>query len=131
VPSFAREFESVAQSISKYFLTRPKRLGILPSLLILIIIAGEELVYMKISEQTLKMINQLPRDMRSKVDRVVRTHVQACMKTGSPVENFDRLLIEAVEIVKLEERAPETRLEYSAEWEPHRHYDQYISPREL
>jgi len=86
---------------------------------------------MKISEQTLKMINQLPRDMRTKVDRVVRTHVQACMKTGSPVENFDRLLIEAVEIVKLEERAPETRLEYSAEWEPHRHYDQYISPREL
>jgi hypothetical protein len=86
---------------------------------------------MKISEQTLKMINQLPREMRTKVDRVVRTHVQACMKTGSPVENIDRLLIEAVEIVKLEERSPETRLEYSAEWEPYRHYDQYISPREL
>ncbi|MGH9837676.1 MAG: hypothetical protein ACREEM_02705 [Blastocatellia bacterium] len=86
---------------------------------------------MKISEQTLRMINQLPPDTKTKVDKVVRTHVQACMKTGSPVENFDRLLIEAVEIVKLEERNPETRLEYSAEWEPFRHYDQYISPREL
>ncbi len=86
---------------------------------------------MKISEQTLRMINQLPPDTKIKVDKVVRTHVQACMKTGSPVENFDRLLIEAVEIVKLEERNPETRLEYSAEWEPFRHYDQYISPREL
>jgi hypothetical protein len=86
---------------------------------------------MKISEQTIRMINQLPPDTKIKVDKVVRTHVQACMKTGSPVENFDRLLIEAVEIVKLEERNPETRLEYSAEWEPFRHYDQYISPREL
>jgi hypothetical protein len=86
---------------------------------------------MKISEQTIKMINQLPPDTRIKVDKVVRTHVLACMKTGSPVENFDRLLIEAVEIVKLEERSPETRLDYSSEWEPYRHYDQYISPREL
>ena len=86
---------------------------------------------MKISDQTLKMINQLSPDTRSKVDKVVRTHVQACLRTGSPVENFDRLLIEAVEIVRLEERVPEMRLEYSAEWEPYRHYDQYISPREL
>jgi len=86
---------------------------------------------MKISEQTIKMINQLPPDTRVKVDKVVRTHVAACIKTGSPVENFDRLLIEAVEIVRLEERSPETRLEYSPEWEPFRHYDQYSSPRDL
>jgi hypothetical protein len=91
--------------------------------------AGEE--HMKISDQTLKMINQLTPNMRVKVDKVIRTHVAACMKTGSPIENLDRLFIEAVEIVKLEERAPETRLEYSAEWEPYRHYDQYSSPREL
>ena len=35
------------------------------------------------------------------------------------------------QIVKLEERCPETRLEYSAEWEPFRRYDQYLSPRDL
>ncbi len=86
---------------------------------------------MKISDQTLKMISQLTPSIKVKVDKVIRTHVAACMRTGSPIENLDRLFIEAVEIVKLEERAPETRLEYSAEWEPYRHYDQYSSPREL
>lgn len=86
---------------------------------------------MKISDQTLKMINQLAPSFRVKVDKVIRTHVAACMRTGSPIENLDRLFIEAVEIVRLEERAPETRLEYSSEWEPYRHYDQYSSPREL
>jgi hypothetical protein len=86
---------------------------------------------MKISEQTLKMINQLPQDTRVKVDQVIRTHVAACRRTGSPIENLDRLFIEAVEIVKLEERCPETRLEYSSEWEPFRRYEQYASPRDL
>jgi hypothetical protein len=86
---------------------------------------------MKVSEQTLRMINQLPSDTRVKVDQVIRTHVAACRRTGSPIENLDRLFIEAVEIVKLEERCPETRLEYSPEWEPLRRYDQYLSPRDL
>lgn len=86
---------------------------------------------MKISDQTLKMINQLTPGIRRKVDIVIRTHVAACMKTGSPIENLDRLFIEAVEIVKLEERCPEMRVEYSAEWEPLRRYEQYRSPRDL
>jgi hypothetical protein len=90
---------------------------------------GEE--DMKISDQTLKMINQLPQATRTKVDQVIRTHVAACRKTGSPIENLDRLFIEAVEIVKLEERCPETRFEFSSEWEPLRRYDQYLSPRDL
>jgi len=86
---------------------------------------------MKISDQTLKMISQLTPAIRVKVDKVIRTHVAACMKTGSPIENLDRLFIEAVEIVRLEERCPETRYEFNPEWEPYRHYDQYSSPREL
>lgn len=87
--------------------------------------------FMKISDQTLKMINQLPQATRAKVDQIIRTHVAACRRTGSPIENLDRLFIEAVEIVKLEERRPETKLEYSSEWEPFRRYDQYLSPRDL
>lgn len=86
---------------------------------------------MKISEQVLTMIRQLPAEIRSKVDRVVHRHVSACLKSGSPIESFERLLIEAVEVVKLEERAPETRFEFSREVEPHRSYEQYISPRDL
>ncbi|MBL8169502.1 MAG: hypothetical protein JNJ50_15200 [Acidobacteria bacterium] len=86
---------------------------------------------MKISEQTLRMINQLPKDTRTKVDQVIRTHVAACVKNGSPIESLERLFIEAVEIVKLEERNPDMRFEYSSEWEPFRRYDQYSSPRDL
>ena len=54
---------------------------------------------MKISEQTLRMINQLPKDTRTKVDQVIRTHVAACVKNGSPIESLERLFIEAVETV--------------------------------
>jgi len=86
---------------------------------------------MKVSDQVIKMISQLPSEMRAKVDKVVNRHVSACLKSGSPIESFDRLLIEAVEVVKLEERSPETRLEFVREVEPHRSYEQYISPRDL
>lgn len=85
----------------------------------------------KISDQTLKMLKTLSRDQRAKVDEVVRTHVKACLRNGSPLESFDRLLIEAVEVVKLEERVPETKYDFVPGVEPFRHYEQYTSPREL
>ena len=85
----------------------------------------------KISDQTLKMLNKLSTEQRAKVDQVVKTHVQACLRNGSPLESFDRLLIEAVEVVKLEERSPETRYDFVRGVEPFRHYEQYTRPREL
>lgn len=85
----------------------------------------------KISDQTLKMLKNLSRDQRAKVDEVVRTHVKACLRNGSPLESFDRLLIEAVEVVKLEERVPEMKFDFVPGVEPFRHYEQYTSPREL
>ncbi|MGE0103331.1 MAG: hypothetical protein AB7H86_13970 [Blastocatellales bacterium] len=85
----------------------------------------------RLSDQTIKLINQLPQDTRAKVDQIIRTHLAACLKNGSPVENLERLFIEAVEVVKLEERAPETIMEFDPTWEPLRHYDQYSSPRDL
>src|SRR5262245_65147497 len=120
-----------SQVALKYFLTWPKRLVSCALLFTPLNRCRRGTITHENFRTDIKDDQSVARDMRTKVDRVVRTHVQACMKTGSPVENFDRVLIEAVEIVKLEERAPETRLEYSAEWEPHRHYDQYISPREM
>lgn len=85
----------------------------------------------RLSDQTIKLINQLPQDTRAKVDQIIRTHLAACLKNGSPVENMERLFIEAVEVVKLEERSPETRMEFDPNWEPFRHYDQYSSPRDM
>ncbi len=85
----------------------------------------------KLSDQTLRMINQLPKDVRAKVDGVIRTHVSACLKNGSPVENLDRLFIEAVEVIRMEEKFPEPKMDYLHEVEPFRRYEQYSSPRDL
>ena len=86
----------------------------------------------KLSEQTIKLFNKLPDDTRAEVAKVVKTHLAACLRSGSPVESLDRLFIEAVEVVNLEARVPEVRMPFARHgYEPTRHYEQYVSPREL
>ena len=86
----------------------------------------------KLSDQTVRLISQLPESTRDEVTKVVKTHLAACLRYGSPLESLDRLFIEAVEIVKLEARVPEIRMTFTPHnFEPARHYDQYISPRDL
>ena len=83
----------------------------------------------KISNDTLKLINQLPRKKKARVDAIVRRHVAACQRNGFDPENLDRAYIEAVEMVDLEAKFPEPVVEENRDWEPARHYDQYISPK--
>jgi hypothetical protein len=82
-----------------------------------------------ISNDTLRLINQLPRKKREKVDAIVRRHVAACQKNGFDPENMDRAYIEAIEMVNLESRFPEPKADDHRDWEPARHYDQYVSPK--
>jgi hypothetical protein len=84
---------------------------------------------MKLSSDTLKLVNKLPKKKKDKVDAIVRRHVAACQKNGFQPENLERVYIEAVEMVDLEERFPEPIVEDFRDWEPARHYDQYVSPR--
>jgi len=84
---------------------------------------------MKLSNDTLKLVNRLSMHKREKVDAIVRRHVVACHKNGFPPENLDRVYIEAIELVDLEERFPEQEPEESRDWEPFRRYDQYVSPK--
>lgn len=84
---------------------------------------------MKITSDTLKLINRLPKDKRERVDAIVRRHVQACQKNGFLPENLERVYIEAVEMVDIAERFPEIEAEDNRTWEPFRHYDQYVSPK--
>lgn len=83
----------------------------------------------KISSDTLKLINKLSKKKREKVDAIVRRHVAACQRNGFDPENLDRVYIEAVEMINLEVKFPEPSAEDSRDWEPARHYDQYISPK--
>jgi hypothetical protein len=84
---------------------------------------------MKLSSDTLKLVNRLPKRKKDKVDAIVRRHVAACQKNGFQPENLERVYIEAVEMVDLEERFPEPITEEIRDWEPARHYDQYVSPK--
>ncbi len=82
----------------------------------------------KISSDTLKLINKLSKKKREKVDAIVRRHVAACQRNGFDPENLDRVYIEAIEMIDLEVNFPEPDAE-TRDWEPARHYDQYISPK--
>ncbi|MCG3159224.1 MAG: hypothetical protein JMDDDDMK_00210 [Acidobacteria bacterium] len=83
----------------------------------------------KISSDTLKLINKLPKKKKEKVDAIVRRHVAACQRNGFDPENLDRVYIEAIEMIDLEVKFPEPTDEEIRDWEPARHYDQYISPK--
>ena len=83
----------------------------------------------KISSDTLKLINKLPKKKKERVDAIVRRHVAACQKNGFDPENLDRVYIEAIEMIDLEVRFPDPVVEEVRDWEPARHYDQYISPK--
>jgi hypothetical protein len=87
------------------------------------------MLMVKISSDTLKLINKLPKKKKEKVDAIVRRHVAACQRNGFDPENLDRVYIEAVEMIDLEVKFPEPSAEESRDWEPARHYDQYISPK--
>ncbi len=84
---------------------------------------------MKVTTDTLKLLSRVSRDHRDKIETIVRRHVSACYRNGFPPENLDRVYLEAMEIVNLEERFPEPVTEESRDWEPVRRYDQYVSPK--
>ena len=83
----------------------------------------------KISSDTLKLINKLPKKKKERVDAIVRRHVAACQRNGFDPENLDRVYIEAIEMIEIEVKFPEPVSEEARDWEPARHYDQYISPK--
>ena len=84
---------------------------------------------MKVTTDTLKLLSRVSRDHRDKIETIVRRHVSAFYRNGFPPENLDRVYLEAMEIVNLEERFPEPVTEESRDWEPVRRYDQYVSPK--
>lgn len=85
---------------------------------------------MKITSDILKLINKLSDEERAKVDKVVKRHVAACLRNGFQPENMDRVYIEAVEMVRLEEQFPEPEVVKEERiYEPFRRYEQYVSPK--
>jgi hypothetical protein len=89
-------------------------------------------VKFKLAEQTLKLMERLDDVERAAVDAQMHTYLKACVKHGSPIENLDRVILESIEVTRLEARLGETRsAAKSVEHEnwPPMTYPQYVSPR--
>jgi hypothetical protein len=85
---------------------------------------------MKIPNEVLKAVDALPQERRERVEAIVRRHLEACYRMGIEPEYMDRVWIEAMESVEIEEKFPETvENEPWPEYEPIRSYDVYRSPR--
>ena len=81
-----------------------------------------------VSTDTLRKVNSLQGEKRAKVIDIVKRHLRACAKNGCPLENLDRVYLEAMEVADIETKFPEPEKKFFREWET-RHYDQYISPK--
>jgi hypothetical protein len=86
----------------------------------------------KLPLTTIKALNALCREGRRIADKIIRHHVSACKKLGVKIEQFDRVVIEAIEEAQRELRhgAPTV----IASWlkpEPFRRYEQYATPKEV
>ncbi len=84
---------------------------------------------LSVSNDTLRKVNSLQDKKRAKVISIVRRHLKACEKNGCPLENLDRVYLEAIEVAEMEMKFPETEKTKFQSWEPARHYDQYVSPK--
>jgi hypothetical protein len=86
---------------------------------------------MKTPEDIKNALNAMSKDKRRRVESIVRRHIEACQRMGIEVEYLDRVWIEAIEAVQIEEKFPEIMAEDN-EWpevEPARRYDVYQPPR--
>jgi len=86
---------------------------------------------MKTPEDIKNALNAMSTEKRKKVESIVRRHIDACQRMGVDVEYIDRVWIEAIEAVGIEEKFPGVKPEDN-EWpdvEPARRYDVYEPPR--
>jgi hypothetical protein len=85
---------------------------------------------MKIPENVRKALEALPQEKREKVRAIVRRHVDACRRVGVELEFMDRVWIEAIEAVEIEENFKDPYINDEwPEYTPIRSYDVYRSPR--
>lgn len=77
-----------------------------------------------------KLLAALPEEKQARVNALVRRHLKACAQYAVPPDNLERVFIEAVEVLTIEEQLPPDKPR-TTEWEPHRRYEQYTTPKDL
>ena len=87
---------------------------------------------LKVSDVTLRRWNSMDVTLQASARAIVRRHSEACRRLKVPIESVDRLLVEAMEMAKLEARYAEAneRPVLPVVRELFRQYDQYSSPKD-
>jgi hypothetical protein len=86
---------------------------------------------MKTPEDIKNALNAMSAEKRKRVESIVRRHIDACQRMGVEIEYLDRVWIEAIEAIGIEEKFPGLMVEDN-KWpdiEPARRYDVYEPPR--
>lgn len=79
-----------------------------------------------VSDQTLRTISKQPEAIRLAAARIVRDYLRACLSAESPMDDLNRIWIEAVDVAQCE--AKETPAAIPPPDEPFRRYHQCQSP---
>ncbi len=82
---------------------------------------------MRFNAQFNREFNRLTKPQRAEVDAIVKRHTEACQRQGVKIESLDRVWIEAMELVRLND-AEGAREPWDGE--PARSYPQYVSPKD-
>ena len=86
---------------------------------------------MKISNETLKLLQALPDEQRSKAEAIINRYCKACENQGVPIDSLERVVIESVEAIRLEDEASYLKESSWPTFTPFRRYDVYTSPADL
>lgn len=83
----------------------------------------------KLSDAVLKSLSGLDDATRERATKMVKTHIAACLRHGAPIENLERVFVEAIDLVKREPAEEPVALIDPVMYEPARIYHAYVSPR--
>jgi hypothetical protein len=84
---------------------------------------------MKTTADIRRMVEALPPEKREQVEAIVRRHLAACHRLGVTPDAMDRVWIEAMEAIRLDEQFTEKMDEKWPEWNALWRYDVYEAPR--
>lgn len=79
-------------------------------------------------ENVRRILDALPPEKQRRVNAIVNRHLRACDRQGVPLENLERVYIEAVEIAAIDEK-PFSNQFLDSHHDPPRRYEQYLPPK--
>lgn len=79
-------------------------------------------------QKAVNLLQKMTTEEQQKVKALIVRHIRALRSTGAPESDPARLIIETMEVVKLEMKSPSGEM---PRYEPFQQYDAYVSPIEL